>query len=296
MQTEIIRLNSITDCNRYFSSATLHPLVSVIDVSDPKGHAVLQLQSYAVLFKERSCHDCFGWKDYDFSDGRLVFVAPGQSINIGNWTGRHNGKCLLLCFNPSLTHGTLCGIHFDDYSFFHYRQDEALHLSCRERTIVEAGLESISEELRWGVDEYSRRLLVNRIELLLNCCSRFYKRQFITRHDANQEILDKANRLLENYFLTGQVRYHGLPDTGYFSRMLGLSSAYFGDLLKHETGKSIYEFVSLKRIDIARGQLLRTGKSVSCIAEELGFPSVQYFSRLFKRLVGHAPNECRMLK
>lgn len=295
METGIIKLNTIADCNKYFSTTTLHPLVCLIDISDTDCHAVLQSESYTVLFKEHSYLSGFGKKDCDFSDGTLAFISPGQPINISVWTGNKNDKCLLLGFHPTLIGETWFGEHFDAYTFFRYRQNEALHISCREKVIIRACMQSISEELCWGIDEYSQSLLINRIELLLNCCTRFYKRQFVTRHDANILMINKINQLLENYFLTKRGNFHGLPDTVYFSRMLGTSSAYFEDLLKHETGKDVNEFVCFKRIDIAREQLRRTNKSATCIAEELGFSSVQNFNKLFKRLSGYSPSEYRMI-
>ena len=75
----------------------------------------------------------------------------------------------------------------------------------------------------------------------------------------------------------------------------GLSAAYFDDLLKHETGMGTEEYVELKRLDIAREQLSRTGRSVAEIAGGLGYPSAQYFSSLFKKITGLAPNEYRIL-
>ena len=296
MEKNMVRLDTISDFSSYFSAETLHPSVFVADISDTDGRNLLELGAYTVLFKEHTCSSCFGRKDYDFPDGTLACISPGQTLNIGAWAGSRDGRCLLLCFHPDLVYQTGLGRRFGCYTFFRYRQNEALHLSCREKIIVKACMEGISDELCWGVDEFSRTLLGNRIELLLNCCARFYRRQFITRHDANEDMIDRAGRLLENYCLTGQVRCHGLPGAGYFSRMLGLSPAYFEDMLRHETGKSTGEFVSLRRIAIARDQLCRTCKSPAWIAEELGFTSVRSFNMIFKRLSGHSPDEYRAMQ
>ena len=139
-------------------------------------------------------------------------------------------------------------------------------------------MNGISEELEWGIDEYSKTLLAGKIELLLNYCMRFYKRQFITRHEINKSILEKTNQLLENYFLTNKVINKGLPTIEYFSRMLGLSPAYFEDLLKHETGKNANEFILFKRIEFVCKELQRTEKTPADIAKEQGFPSVHRVS------------------
>lgn len=58
-------------------------------------------------------------------------------------------------------------------------------------------MDEIGEELHWGVDEYCYTILAGRIRLLLDYASRFYRRQFILRHNENQEMLERTDRELE---------------------------------------------------------------------------------------------------
>lgn len=284
----------ITRCNKFFSQETLHPLVSLIDLADAACDDLLQLDFYSVLFKEFSRCSCCGQKEWDFSGGTAAFIPPGHPVNMEIWTEhrKQNGK--LLCFHPSLIAGSPLEEHFGDYTFFRYRQNEALHVSERERDVIKRCMDSISEELHYGVDEYSRILLINKIELLLNICARYYRRQFITRHEADMEMVDETDRLLQEYFMNGQVSRKGLPGAEYLSRMLGLSPAYFDDMLKHETGKRTGEYVLFRRLAFARELLRCTDKTVTEISKELGFPSPQYFSSLFRKLTGCSPQRYRV--
>ena len=143
-------------------------------------------------------------------------------MEIWRESGKREGK--LLCFHPSLIAGSPLEERFGDYTFFRYRQNEALHVSERERDVIKRCMDSISEELHYGVDEYSRILLINKIELLLNICARYYRRQFITRHEADMEMVDETDRLLREYFMNGQVSRKGLPGAEYLSRMLACCS------------------------------------------------------------------------
>ena len=215
-------------------------------------------------------------------------------VNMDFWCGSRRRGCLLLCFHSTLIHDTQLERHFADYSFFNYRRNEALHLSCREKSIIKSCMDGISEELGWCVDEYSRTILVNRIELLLNYSRRFYKRQLITRHEENKRILAQTEEALDNYFLSGQVLQRGMPAAGYFARMHGLSESYFEDLLRHETGKSTEEYVHLRRFAIACELLKRTDKSISDIARELGYASSHRFCFMFKKMSGCTPGSYRM--
>lgn len=288
------KIDTIAECNHYFSKTTSHPLVCITDLADVECHDLLQMEFYSVLLDGKPCGNCSGWKECDFSDGMLTFIAPGQMVNMDFWCGSRRRGCLLLCFHRTLIHDTQLERHFADYSFFNYRRNEALHLSCREKSIIKSCMDGISEELGWCVDEYSRTILVNRIELLLNYSRRFYKRQFITRHEENKRILAQTEEVLDNYFLSGQVLQRCMPAAGYFARMHGLSESYFEDLLRHETGKSTEEYVRLRRFAIACELLRRTDKSISDIARELGYASSHRFCFMFKKMSGCTPGSYRM--
>jgi AraC-like DNA-binding protein len=76
---------------------------------------------------------------------------------------------------------------------------------------------------------------------------------------------------------------------------LNLSSNYFGDLIKKETGKSAQEYIQSKIIDLAKEKIFDPTKSINQIAMELGFKYPAHFTRFFKQKVGHTPNEYRGL-
>ena len=236
---EIITVDTIQQCNKLLHEETLYPLVSVASLQNLKEGSLLQMSFYAVLMRMHTKNILCGWMPCDYSDGTVVFLAPGQLLPVKGCGTGFAEPCLLLSFHPDFIKNTTLGKHFGDYSFFHYRQNEALHVSAREKRVLQNAVESIDDELRWGIDEYSKTLLLNKIELFLNYCARFYKRQFITRHEVNCDLVGRVDKLTHNYFLTRQVLTKGLPSAKYCARMLNLSPAYFEDLLRHETGKNI---------------------------------------------------------
>lgn len=124
---------------------------------------------------------------------------------------------------------------------------------------------------------------------------RFYDRQFITRSDANRDILAKFEHLLDNYFQSELVHTAGLPTVKYCADQLHLSANYFGDLIKKETGKSALDNIQLKIMDIAKERIFDKSKTLSEIAYELGFKHPQHFSRMFKNETGQTPNEYRSM-
>lgn len=289
---------TIKDYNVFNNNETLHPLVSVVDVSkaSPRQASNMYFGFYTVFFKEVKCGDLrYGRHTYDYQEGTLVFIAPGQVVSVDNPGEFYQPKGYALIFHPDLIHGTALGRHIQEYTFFGYQSNEALHLSDRERNIVLDCFSKIAFELEHAVDKHSKRLIASNIELLLNYCIRFYDRQFITRDHVHQGILERFENLLNDYFQSNKAQTLGLPTVGYCAEQLFLSANYFGDLIKRETGKSAQEYIRLKLINVAKERIFDPAKSISDIAYELGFKYPQHFSRLFKQHVGYTPNEYRQL-
>ncbi len=295
---KIIKLDRITQFNTLRGIETLHPLVSVIDFSKMKliPEAKAHYGFYCVFLKEVKCGDMkYGCNYYDYQEGTLVFIAPGQVVGIGNAPGSPKPKGWGLLFHPDLIKGTSLGHNIKDYTFFSYEANEALHLSEKERQIVTDCLNKIDYELHQSIDKHSKKLIANNIELFLNYCLRFYDRQFITRSSVNKDILVKFERLLDNYFNSEMPQTIGLPTVKYCAENIHLSPNYLGDLIKKETGKSPQEHIQLKLMDIAKERIFDKSKSVSEIAYELGLKHPQHFSRMFKNETGRTPNEYRSL-
>jgi AraC-like DNA-binding protein len=248
---------------------------------------------YLVLLKDVRCGDLlYGKHTYDYQEGTLVFTAPGQIIGVHS-DDLYQPKGYGVCFHPDLIKGTSLGKHIDDYTFFSYKVSEALHISERERQLVLDSFSKIQYELEHAIDKHSKKLIADNIELLLNYCDRFYDRQFITRDHINKGILERFETLLNEFFLSDKPRNTGLASVAWCATELHLSSNYFGDLIKKETGKTAHEYIQIKMMDIAKEKILDNSKSVSEIAYELGFKYPQHFTRVFKQYTGVSPQEFR---
>jgi AraC family transcriptional regulator, transcriptional activator of pobA len=290
--------DSIKTYNETFNHPTLHPLVSLLDLSkgNPLKRSQFRLDFYAVIIKDSKCGDLrYGLKHYDYEEGSIVFFGPGQvggSEPEGEW---HQPYGLALVFHPDLIKGTSLAKTIQEYSFFSYDSYEALHVSEKERGLINICFGNIETEIKQNIDKHSKKILVANIELLLKYCSRFYDRQFITRETANNQVIEKFENLLTDYILSENLKNIGLPSVAYFAKELHLSPNYLGDLLKKETGKTTLELIHLKIIDLAKDMVMDTSKSISEVAYELGFKYPQHFTRLFKEKTGVSPSEFKNL-
>jgi AraC-like DNA-binding protein len=294
----MIIYDSIKTYNETFNHPNLHPLLSLLDLSkgNPLKRSKFRLDFYAIIIKDSKCGDLrYGLKHYDYEEGTIVFFGPGQVGGTepdGDW---HQPYGLALVFHPDLIKGTSLAKTIHEYSYFSYDSCEALHVSEKERALIDICFGNIETEVKQNIDKHSKKILVANIELLLKYCSRFYDRQFITRETANHQVIEKFENLLTDYILSENLQNIGLPSVTYFAEELQLSPNYLGDLLKKETGKTTLELIHLKILDLAKEKVIDTSKSISEIAYELGFKYPQHFTRLFKQKVGISPLEFRGL-
>jgi len=124
-----------------------------------------------------------------------------------------------------------------DYTFFGYPSNEALHLSERERKIIFDCFPKIGYELEHSIDKYSKKLIVSNIEMFLDYCIRFYDRQFITREKPHKGIIERFEELLNDYFQADKPQNFGLPSVAYFAQQVNLSPSYFGDIVKRKPAR-----------------------------------------------------------
>lgn len=293
---QVRRIDTVRQYNDYIGVDTLHPLVSVINFNEVPivVNSRMFVGIYTVFLKSIKCGDMiYGCQPYDYEDGTLVFVSPGQlyGFNSNGIAVRPSGYALV--FHPDLIKGTDLGRKIKDYTFFSYEVREALHMSKKEKKVIIECFEKIGTEVNLNIDKHSKTLIVSNIELLLNYCMRFYDRQFITRSSVNRDILIQFEHLLNDYFSSGKAIHHGTPHVAWCAEQLHLSPNYFGDLIKKETGSTALDYIQNRIIDEAKINLFDVRKSIRDIATDLGFKYQQHFTRLFKQKTGVTPLEYR---
>ena len=297
MQTnEIIQVNTIDQYNKLFGIETRHPLIGIVDLNRPEQLIPYKMNIgfYALFLKEEVCGELtYGRGRYDYQEGTVVALAPGQIVGLNNPSGVKPPASKGLLFHPDLIRGTALGQEIRNYQFFSYEANEALHLSLEEGRIVADCLNKIATELEHPIDKHSRRLITAHIGVLLDYCLRFYDRQFTTRSEQNRDVIVRFERLLDEYFENSMPQSEGLPSVRYFAEKVFLSPNYFGDMVRKQTGKTASEYIQTKIIERAKENLLSSDKTTSQIALELGFQYPQHLSRMFKRIVGCTPNEFR---
>ena len=290
------------DCpDRYcelYGLENYNPLVSVVELQDATNAVddVTNFGFYAMFLKHEKCGEMkYGMTRYDYDEGTIVSIGPGQVVRCQAPEGTRP-RCTALLFDRRLIAGTPLARKMNRYTFFSYNSNEALHMSDEERNTIIDCMEKIRIESNQDTDHHSRDIIVMTIELLLEYCMRFYDRQFTTRQITNRGVLEKFETLLSEYMASDAVHETGLPTVRYFADKICLSPNYFGDLVKKLTGKSPQEIILDKIVELGKEMLIGTDKSVADVSYDLGFQYPQHFSRFFKKKTGSTPLEYRNAK
>ena len=277
-----------------------NPLVSVVnletiqhlDESEPSG---LVLDFYSISIKRcLSTKIKYGQQQYDFDEGVMFFIAPGQVFSIEvdhSSTSKRSGWILLV--HPDFLWNSHLAKTIKQYEYFDYSVNEALFLSDKEEATIINIIQNIQKEYQSNIDKFSQDIIIAQLELLLNYSDRFYNRQFITRKITNHTILDRLEDMLSEYFASDDLIKKGLPTVQHIAETLNVSPNYLSGLLKSLTGQSTQQHIHDKLIEKAKEQLSTTSLSVSEIAYELGFEHPQSFSKLFKTKTNFSPLEFR---
>lgn len=273
-----------------------HPLISIIDLkglSNDTGINAVIFDLYVVSMK-RGCDGLYyGQQKYDFDEGLMAFLAPGQILR-----GEENGvppglEGWMLFVHPDFLWNTSLAKKIKKYEYFGYATNEALFLSDKEETVINDLVKNIKEEYHSNTDKFSQDIIVSNLETMLNYAERFYERQFITRKITNHQILSRLEEALSDYFNDDNLLLKGLPTVRYIAGKLNLSSKYLSSLLKQLTGQATQQLIHEKLIDKAKEKLSTTELSVSEIAYQLGFEHSQSFSKLFKLKTKLSPLDFR---
>lgn len=276
-----------------------HPLISVVNYADIQNPTADNGQSfvfdyYSISIKRGVGKLFYGQQQYDFDEGVMYFMAPGQVLRVNHSPDAQTKRSgWLLLIHPDFLWNTPLANHIKKYDFFDYSVNEALFLSDKEEDTLNGIVQNIKQEYHSSIDPFSQNIIISQIETLLNYSERFYQRQFITRKISNHQILDRLEKILADYFVSGDLPIKGLPGVQQIAEALNVSPSYLSSLLKVLTGQTTQQHIHNKLIEKAKEQLSTTEMSVSEIAFQLGFEHSQSFSKLFKAKTSQTPLEFR---
>lgn len=292
--TKILKISKPSDYSNWLGQPPQHELICVVNFSEvsPIHYSLNSYEVYGLFLQGKGIEAdlVYGTGKYDYSEGTLICVAPGQlggkeddgtEVNITGWA---------VLFHPDILQGTALEHQIKNFSFFDYRINEALHMSTEEWETIVGIIRKLEDELKYPADSMQDRIIVAFINLLLRYAQRFYNRQFVTRTIVNNDILSRFETLLKNYFNDPELTQLGIPSVQYCSERLNMSSNYLSDVIKRTSGNTASQYIKTYVVQLAKNRLM-SGMNSSEVAYSLGFDYPQHFARMFKKITGQTPTQ-----
>ncbi|MET0299005.1 MAG: AraC family transcriptional regulator, partial [Flavitalea sp.] len=243
-------IKSITDIHRLMGlSKPQHPLIGLIELSnlkDDTGIDAVLFDLYVVSLKRGCDKLIYGQQKYDFDEGLMAFMSPGQILRgeDGGVPAKLEGWMLFI--HPDFLWGTTLAKKIKQYEYFGYANNEALFLSDKEESVINSIIANIKNEYASNIDKFSQDVIIAQLEVLFTYAQRFYERQFITRKITNSKIVTKMEEVLTDYFNDEERLSNGIPSVQAIADELNISAKYLGSLLKQLTGRTTQQHIHEK--------------------------------------------------
>ncbi|MFD2935117.1 helix-turn-helix domain-containing protein [Spirosoma flavum] len=293
------RIQTISELHQLFGlPKPEHPLLSVVPIEPfaepPVGPAKRVVTDVYIISLKKGFRGPvkikYGQQVYDFDEGVLSFMAPGQvfGLDLEKFSSPTQSGWMLF-IHPDFFWNTALARQIRQYEFFGYEVNEALFLSAKEEAILTRLIDHINQEYQANLDKFSQQIILAQIDALLSYSERFYERQFITRRISSHQLLDQVDQLLTAWLADEERLSSGLPTVQAVAEQLQVSPDYLSGLLRQLTGLNTQQHIHQRLLEKAKEKLSTTHLSVSEIAYQLGFEHPQSFSRLFKEKTHQSP-------
>lgn len=258
---------------------------------DPKDYEQgIILNFYKISFKTSFSGKLkYGQGYYDFEEGGMSFISPGQLLKMDEEEADYSGMTLHI--HPDFIRNYPLNSSIKQYGFFSYSAAEALYLSEKEKATILSIFLFIKEELEERIDKFSQDVIIAQIELILQYANRFYDRQFLTRKAVNNDLLSKAEHYLDDYFEKETSLINGIPTVVALAGHLKVTPRYLSDLLRSLIGLNAQQFIHEKVIEKAKEYIARDELTIAEIAYHLGFEHPQSLNKLFKNKTSLSPSD-----
>ena len=156
-------------------------------------------------------------------------------------------------------------------------------LSIEQLNTVKNLMLSVRQEMENKKSDYVT-FVCNYISAILILISRSYKNvEFSQKEKQSYQRLIQAIRYIDTHF-----KENVTLDS--IAQKIGYSRCYFSSIFKKCMGMSIWDYISIKRIEEALTQIKTTEKNIADIALDCGFNNAVNFNKLFKKYTNVTPN------
>ena len=215
----------------------------------------------------------------DLESGMLLFIGPGTIIHPISYTDD------LEIYGIGL---------FDDFpmpqmpsTFNGQVRDFQIKASDADITTAHHIIDTI-----WHIvhqPDYNRQAVSSLVAAMMHLYDGIYQKhtdKLQASQPREQTIFDRFIQLVNQHC----TKQHQI---GYYADRMCLTERYLGTVVRQASGTTAKEWIDRALIEHIKIELKHSEKSIVQISEEMNFPNPSFFSKYFKRLVGHTPLEFR---
>ncbi|BCJ94344.1 AraC family transcriptional regulator [Anaerocolumna cellulosilytica] len=268
---------------------TIDRIVRDYEFTMPIRHFHNEFEVYYLLKGER--YYFIGNRTYLVKQGSLVFVDTNQIHKTGLAGASYHDRILIMMNKyQMLPIAKLAGISLTQFFSENYG---VVELKEVEQKNVESLLFQVMDEIKEKAEGYEFIVRAKLIELIMNALRYKNQEQIVdkgttaqtAKHRKVHEVVDYIN---QNY--TSNQSLMELAERFYVSKY------YLSRIFKEVTGFTVMEYIHVLRIREGKKLLTDSDYKVTEIAERLGFESITYFEKVFKKYSEVSPIKYRKQK
>lgn len=291
---EFTTISSFLD---YIGMASKHPYVHVLRYGDEHRLDLMRVRAwwYCIFLNlDNESYVYNGSERYSFCTDSLMFISPGQFVDMSPMGCNLKPSGIGVLFHPDLLPGSTLLRRIRQYPFFSYESNEALQLGAEDKKTFLRLVDSLDSELDHQSDRFQHSIIVNHLETILNYCMRFSLHSSENTYELQSDFVAQLEDRIAEYFAKS-ARMEGFLTVNCLAATFGFSYPYFSDLVRRQTGSTAISHIHRVAIGIAKDRLLSGRDSILDISRDLGFRYPTHFSRLFRKICGMTPSAYRTM-
>ncbi len=222
-------------------------------------------------------------KTYHVKAGTLVLVKP-YDVHYTSKYSNHGYDRHLVWFSKEYLKEFIPMYGDGDLFDCFHKDISIIKLNMHGQHFVELLLKSMEREFEQRKAGYDLYLKTSLVQLLI-----FMNRNSSMLEDNDIDYINSAHKTISEITAYINMNYQKEISLASISKQFFISPYHLSRIFKKNTGFTFIEYLNGVRIKEAQNLLRRTDKSVSDIAEIVGYNSATHFGRIFKNITGTSP-------
>ena len=221
---------------------------------------------------------------FTITPGGFLIVLPGNVIESLSISSDFSGTYFFM------SEDFLNSLNLDD----HFGSFETV-AECPYIIFDEAGKETFGYYINLSRKMLSAKQNPDRAEVISLLTKSFFlgmgyftenKKEGIDTTDGRMALTDKFMALIKEHYIEHR-------DVDFYAKKMNMTPKYMSTVIKNISGKSASKWIDEYVVLTAKAQLSNNRKNIKTICKEMGFTSLSFFGRYFKRVTGMSPREYR---